>query len=101
MTIELAERIHRGRQAIAMARKRNRDTSDWERHLANIVSEAGNQRDNGLQPWVLWEWRRSSVPDWRRTLEESIRHGDRATEDHARWMLKEILLDPDYLEMEG
>ncbi len=99
--MELAERIHRGRQAIAMARMRKKDTSYWERHLADMVADAGRQGSNTLNPWILWEWRRSSIPKWQDALNEAIRNGDKAREDYARWMLKDVLLDPDYLEIEG
>lgn len=48
--------------------------------------------------WVLEEWRRASIPDWRRILSESIACGDREREDYARWMLREALDDPEYQE---
>jgi acyl-CoA reductase-like NAD-dependent aldehyde dehydrogenase len=47
---------------------------------------------------MLWEWRRTSVPEWQRILRESIDQGDTRREKYARWMLREILLDPDYQE---
>jgi hypothetical protein len=47
---------------------------------------------------MLWEWRRVSNPEWRRILGESVEQGDNRREEYARWMLREILLDPDYEE---
>ncbi len=41
---------------------------------------------------MLWEWRRIIVPEWQPILEESIDKVDRLREDHARWMLGDILL---------
>jgi hypothetical protein len=45
---------------------------------------------------MLEEWRRISIPDWKRALQESIDTGDKKREEYARWMPKEILADPDY-----
>ena len=50
------------------------------------------QRGN-LDCWVLEEWRRTTIPQWRHILRTSIRQGDRESESYARWMLREILLD--------
>ena len=50
----------------------------------------------GFVPWMLQEWRRVSIPDWRHILSVSVGQGDTHRADYARWMLKEILLDPDY-----
>ena len=96
--MEIAERVQRGRQAINLARRQGLDTSRWEHHLAEILESAGREpsADEGLEPWMLWEWRRVSIPEWRRILQESHRQGDSHREEYARWMLKEILLDPEY-----
>ena len=48
------------------------------------------------EPWMLREWRRVSIPDWQRILLESIAEGDRRREGYARWMLREVLVDPEY-----
>ena len=48
-----------------------------------------------FEPWVLREWRRVSIPEWRRILDESIQAKESRREDYARWMLREILLDPE------
>jgi acyl-CoA reductase-like NAD-dependent aldehyde dehydrogenase len=50
---------------------------------------------------MLWEWRRVSIPEWRRILQESIAVGDQRREAYARWMLREVLLDPDYQEVDS
>jgi hypothetical protein len=49
---------------------------------------------------MLWEWRRASIPEWRRILRESIEGGDKRRESYARWMLREVLLDPVYKDPE-
>ncbi len=97
---KLAERERRGRQAIALARQRGLDTSQWEQHLASLLAEAEGEPalEARVEPWMLWEWRRASIPEWRRILQESIGQGDTRRAEYARWMLREILLDPDYPE---
>ena len=100
--MDLAERIHRGRKAVVLARQKKIDTTQWERRLRELLEEAGREpvADKGRQPWMLWEWRRLSIPEWRRILGESIEDEDRKREEYARWMLREILLDPEYDELE-
>ena len=97
---EIAERVYRGRMAIALARKRGLDTADWERCLGELFTEAGRKPtwEEGLEPWMLWEWRRISIPQWQDILEDSVANGDKKREDYARWMLRDILLDPEYEE---
>jgi hypothetical protein len=99
----LADNIGRGRRAIALAKQRGIDTTDWEVRLKELFDEAGKEPppEAGLEPWMLWEWRRVSIPEWRRILRESADHGDRRREEYARWMLREILLDPDYEESQS
>ena len=96
--MEIAERVKRGRQAIVLAGRQGLDTSNWERHLEAILNRAGREPTvaEGLEPWMLWEWRRVSIPRWRCILQESIDQGDSRREEYARWMLEEILLDPEY-----
>jgi hypothetical protein len=98
--MELAERVIRGRQANLLAQRRGMDTSPWERHLEELLTRAGYEPtvEEGVEPWMLWEWRRVSIPEWRRILQESIAQQDRRRADYARWMLREVLLDPDYQE---
>jgi len=50
--------------------------------------------------WILEEWRKTSLPQWRRILKESIENKTKRREEYARWMLKEILQDPEYREEE-
>ena len=97
---ELAERVARGRKAIALAKLRGLDTSEWELRLKELFDEAGRKPafEEGLEPLMLWEWRRVSLPEWRRILQESIGSGNTRREEYARWMLREILLDPEYEE---
>ena len=98
--MDLAERIYRGRMAVDLARQRKLDTTTWEHHLKELLVDAGREpaNDQGRHPWMLWEWRRLSIPQWREILQRSINHQDEAREDYARWMLRDILLDPDYTE---
>jgi hypothetical protein len=99
--MELAERVVRGRRAISLARQRGVDTTQWERHLNRLLAEAGRGSSQDLVPRMLWEWRRVSIPEWQRILRESIEKEDRQREEYARWMLREILLDPEYWEPEA
>ena len=98
MNRTLAENILRGRKAIFLARQRGVDTSEWRRRLEDLFSEAGREpcQGKGVEPWMLWEWRRVSIPEWRSILQQSIDNKDQRREEYARWMLREILLDPDY-----
>jgi hypothetical protein len=66
-------------------------------HKAELL-QALRQRqtpESDLACWVLEEWRRVSIPEWRRILKDSIEQGDRKREEYARWMLREVLLDPE------
>jgi hypothetical protein len=96
--MNLAERVRRGKVAISMARQRGIDTSEWERHLRELEKQPGVDLVEvaGFEPWVLREWRRVSIPSWRRILNETILQSDAAREAYARWMLRDILLDPAY-----
>ena len=96
--MEIAERVQRGRQAIILARHQGLDTSKWEHYLADLLDRAGCEPNavEGLEPWMLWEWRRISIPEWRRILQECLSKGDNRREEYARWMLRDILLDPEY-----
>jgi len=46
--------------------------------------------------FMLTEWRRVSIPTWQRILQESITTNNKSREEYARWMLKDVLEDPDY-----
>ena len=47
---------------------------------------------------LLEEWRRISIPEWRRILVESTDKGDGRRAEYARWMLRDVLQDPEYEE---
>ena len=103
--MQLAERIQRGRRAITLAKRRGLDTIEWENYLAGLLAGAGREptEQEGLEPrmphqFMLREWRRVSIPRWRDILQESIERGDASREEYARWMLREVLLDPEYEE---
>ena len=100
---ELAERVARGRKAIALARQRGLDTSKWQLRLKELFEAAGRHpgSEEGLEPWMLWEWRRVSIPEWRLFLQECIDEGNQKREQYARWMLREVLLDPEYQEAQS
>jgi hypothetical protein len=50
--------------------------------------------------WILEEWCRISIPEWRKILKESIGSKNASREEYARWMLGEVLEDPEYKEEE-
>ena len=64
-------------------------------HKAEVLAYL---REPSFQCWILEEWRRMSIPEWRCILNESQQQGDRKREEYARWMLREVLLDPEYRE---
>lgn len=65
-------------------------------HKADVLTHIRGRPD--FEPWMLREWRRVSTPGWRWILQESIDSKDSKREDYARWMLREVLLDPEYEE---
>ena len=94
--MKAAERVRRGRRAIALAKRRGIDTGEWERHLAGLMAGREPEPDDAFEPWMLREWRRVSTPEWREILNDSIERGELRREEYARWMLREVLLDLDY-----
>ncbi len=42
-------------------------------------------------PWFLEEWRRVSIPEWRRILQEARAAGNQSRAVYAAWMLSDIL----------
>ena len=70
-------------------------------HKAEVLTYLRDYRTDAVEPWMLREWRRVSIPGWRRILQESIESSDSSREDYARWMLREVLLDPEYREPEA
>jgi len=93
----LEARIRRGKTAIREARRRGLNTAAWELHLLQLweTALATAQSSSEFEPWVLWEWRRVSIPEWRRILDDASEKGDSRRQDYANWMLEEILLDPE------
>ena len=63
---------------------------------ADILTQLFKEQGKSSQCWLLEEWRRISIPEWRQILEESIQNNNTSREEYARWMLKEILEDQDF-----
>jgi hypothetical protein len=72
--------------------------SEIKEFKQEILSELQRRMHLSNRCWILEEWRRISIPDWRHILIESIEINDHKREEYARWMLKEVLNDPDYKE---
>ena len=96
--MELVERVRRGRLAINLAEERGVDTRKWKHHLEQLLEEVRRiqELDEGFEPWILSEWRKASIPNWRKILSESIEQGEAGREEYARWMLNEVLFDANY-----
>ena len=47
---------------------------------------------------LLDAWRATAIPDWQNRLAQAKKSGDWNTASKARWMLREILLDPEFRE---
>jgi hypothetical protein len=67
---------------------------------STVISEISSDKDSS-SPWLLEEWRRISIPDWRRILKESIETENISRENYARWMLSEVLKDDEYIKENG
>ena len=79
----------------------NTRTSRSVEHLATLrrfILEGLTKAEVLQADPFLEEWFRVSIPDWRRILLESIGNGDNGRAEYARWMLRDILQDPDYEE---
>jgi hypothetical protein len=63
-----------------------------------VIAELERQIQDESTCWFLAEWRRVSIPEWRRVLRECIENHNKQREDYTRWMLREILEDPDCKE---
>jgi len=48
--------------------------------------------------YAMEEWARTSIPVWRKRLEEAIAAGRNDDVEYARWILKEIFQDPESQE---
>lgn len=80
-------------------------SGEWEDRVSDQVSMVRRFLWEGLPKIevpvadpLLEEWVRISIPEWRRILVESSDKGDGRRAKYARWMLREILLDPKYEE---
>ena len=63
-----------------------------------VLKELRKELGENTKCWVLEEWRRVSIPSWRKILMESIVAGDLSREHYARWMLSDILEDTEQRE---
>jgi hypothetical protein len=63
-----------------------------------IMAELRRQQNIKDKCWILEEWRRVSIPEWRCILQKSIECNDSKREEYARWMLQEVLEDPEFGE---
>jgi hypothetical protein len=67
---------------------------------SGVMAELRHQVHQEVERWMLEEWRKINLPAWRRILKESIQNNDRKREEYARYMLKDILEDQDYKEVQ-
>jgi hypothetical protein len=65
---------------------------------ADVIIELKRLSQDQAECWLLEEWRRISLPEWRGILQQRIESKNVKREEYARWMLKEILEDPEYKE---
>jgi hypothetical protein len=72
--------------------------ADLKQAKSEILAELRHGRRKQAECWMLEEWRRISLPEWRRKLKESIESNNASREEYARWMLREVLDDPEYKE---
>jgi acyl-CoA reductase-like NAD-dependent aldehyde dehydrogenase len=63
-------------------------------HKPEVMSHLQAQASEAFVPWVLREWRRSSIPQWRKILAEAREEGDQDRAEYARWMLLDVLAAP-------
>ena len=73
----------------------SRVPTDLVSAIRGSKAEVLSRLADDFEPWMLWEWRRISIPEWRRILSESMKRADHRREKYARWMLAEVLLDPE------
>jgi hypothetical protein len=71
---------------------------ELKEHRSEILSKLRQEQNTTVQCWILEEWRQTSLPSWRRILKESVEQNNKNREEYARWMLKEVLEDPEYKE---
>jgi hypothetical protein len=67
-----------------------------EEHFPPVLPPLKNSPVSHGECPLLEKWRRMCIPDWRENLRTSALQGDKNREEYARWMLREILFDPEY-----
>jgi len=67
---------------------------------SQVIIQLRRELKNQAECWLLEEWRRISLPEWQWILKESMEGKDWKREEYARWMLREVLEDPEYREEE-
>ena len=72
--------------------------SELKKAKPQILKELFYERRDQANYWLLEEWRRLSIPEWRKKLRKSIELKSPSNEKYARWMLKDVLEDPEYKE---
>ena len=72
--------------------------ADLKEAKSEIIAELQRPFMGQSECQPLEEWRRGSIPGWRRILQESIEAHNTRREEYARWMLREVLEDPEYRE---
>lgn len=80
---------------------RNMETEELlavARRLLERPDSSQSDDAGAFRSWVLEEWRRASIPQWRDILAKARAQHDAPREEYARWMLRDILLDPEYEE---
>ena len=50
-----------------------------------------NSRNSSMDDWMFSEWRKVSIPPWRRILAEARERGQEHRAEYAEWMLRDIL----------
>jgi len=58
-------------------------------HKVEVIAylERHDSRDDMAEPWILQEWRRVSIPQWRDILQQSLVRGGKKRESYARWWM--------------
>lgn len=72
--------------------------ADLKQAKFEILAKLRHQKRIQADCWMLEEWYRLSLPEWRSILQESIDSNNANREEYARWMLREILEDSEYTE---
>jgi hypothetical protein len=67
-----------------------------EQILFTLKHNSRKEAQNSL----LEQWRKIAIPEWRRVLKLTLYMRDKPREEYARWMLKDLLHDPEYREEE-